>query len=137
MYSNLARWFARSVDTGLWLQPALLRLHLRAAPGLHGRVLREDGEEPLEERDAGGGHPQLQQEQAEQAEGGEDVCLHDCCIRYLLASLPCLLHLLLPQPPDHEVPLHQEHLPQLLLASHGQLCGQPHHLLLDEQQVGC
>ena len=36
--------------------------------------------------------------QEEEAEGCQDVCLRDCVLRYLLASLPRLLHLLLPQP---------------------------------------
>ena len=66
------------------------------------------------------------QVQEEQEEGDQDVRGDHLRVRCLLAALPHLLPLLLPQPRDHEVSQHQEHLPWLLLAGHGELRCQPY-----------
>ena len=65
----------------------------------------------------------------------EDVRCGGLDLHGVLGPLPHLLHLLLPQPGDHEDLLHQSRLPGLLLAGHGHHLCQPHHLLLDEQAV--
>nr|XP_014286994.2 uncharacterized protein LOC106687555 [Halyomorpha halys] len=66
---------------------------------------------------------------------GSDVHHGDRHFRHMLAALPRLLHLRLPQPLGHLQHLHPSPLPRLLLAGHVQRHGQPHNLLLDEQQV--
>ena len=71
----------------------------------------------------------------EQEEDHQDVCRDHLRVRSVLAPLPRLLHLLLPPADHHGPPLHQARLPWLLLAGHGQLCCQPHHLLLDGKQI--
>ena len=60
--------------------------------------------------------------------GGDNIC-------GLLAALPDLLHLHLPQQGHRQEALHPARLPGLLLARHGQLYVQPLRLLLDECQV--
>ena len=74
---------------------------------------------------AGRGDGQHGEVRAEQAEDRQDVRRGDHRVRRLLAPLPRLLPLLVPQSRHHEVPQHQEHLPGLLLAGHGQLRRQP------------
>jgi len=65
-------------------------------------------------------------------EGGAHVHRHRVHLRHLLAAVPPLLHLRLPQQPGglHEV--RAAHVSRLLLAGHVQCDGQPAHLLLDE-----
>ena len=56
-------------------------------------------------------------------------------VRGVLVALPCLLPLLLLQPP-HPLPAsHTARLPRILLAGHGQLRPQPNHLLPHGRQV--
>ena len=81
-------------------------------------------------------HRQHDQVSKKQEENCQDVCGDHQCVRDLLAPLPRLLHLFLPQPRYHEVPPHQEYLPRLLLACHGQLCGQSNCELISVYKLG-
>lgn len=53
----------------------------------------------------------------------------------MLASISRILHIRLPQQLRGGQQVCSAHVPVLLLAGYEQRHGQPHHLLLDEQQV--
>ena len=65
----------------------------------------------------------------------ENVWSSNTDIWSLLVAIPHLLHVLLLQPLHHEGLVHSPHVPDLLLAGHGQLLCQPHGLLCHEQEV--
>lgn len=64
--------------------------------------------------------------------GGENVYHSGGNIRIVLASLPWILHLRLPQQLCGSQQVCAAHVPVVLLVSNEQRHGQPYHLLLDE-----
>ena len=67
--------------------------------------------------------------------GCEDVLNNSRGIWCLLASIPCLLHILLPWQIYCQNEIHITHLSGILLACYGKYNGQSYYILLDEYKV--
>lgn len=68
--------------------------------------------------------------------GGPDVRRGRDDIPHLLVSVPFVLCVRVPQQGHSDQTVRARLVPELLLAGHVQLDGEPDHLLLDESQVG-